>query len=102
MDLNLQNYSRSIYTVFDLLSDVGGLTGMFVSIFAVITASWNYGYFDEFMISRLFKVKKPEEEIEPGMSYFHKSSFFITNSCHVGKFFISWLPTCCLFCKRNR
>jgi len=73
VDLNLQRYDRSIYTVFDLLSDVGGLTGLFFSLFALIVTIWNFDSFEEFMISRLFKVKKPEREIEAEMSFFHKS-----------------------------
>ena len=64
MDLSLMQYSRSIYTFFDLLSDVGGLSGMFFSIFALIVAIWTYNKFDNFMAFRLFKIRKPQNELE--------------------------------------
>ena len=42
MDLNRVDYSRTRYTFFELLSDVGGLSGMLVSIFAVFMGAWNF------------------------------------------------------------
>ena len=57
MDLNQINYSRSRYTAFDLLSDVGGLSGMFASIFTVLMGIWNFNAFDAFLVSNLFKIK---------------------------------------------
>ena len=42
MDLDLDAYDRSRYTFFDLLSDVGGLSGIFVSIFSVFMGAWNF------------------------------------------------------------
>ena len=62
MDLNRVDYSRSRYTMFDLLSDVGGLSGMFVSIFAVFMAVWNFNQLDNFLVSRLFKAKISHSE----------------------------------------
>ena len=32
VDLNLMTYERTLYTLFDLLSDVGGLSGILVTI----------------------------------------------------------------------
>ena len=55
MDLDLLEYTRSRYTAFDLLSDVGGISGMFASIFAVFMAAWNYNALDNLMVTRLFK-----------------------------------------------
>ena len=42
MDQNRVDYDRARYTFFDLLSDVGGLSGMFVSIFSVFMGAWNF------------------------------------------------------------
>ena len=42
MDLSRVDYSRTRYTAFDLLSDVGGLSGMLASIFSVFMAAWNF------------------------------------------------------------
>ena len=57
MDLNRIDFSRSRYTVFDLLSDVGGLSGIFFSVFAIVMAAWNYNALENYMVAHLFKVK---------------------------------------------
>ena len=71
MDLNVMQYERNVYTVFDLLSDWGGLNGIIITVFSVISATWNYLSFDNFMVSRLFKIKKPDEEIVGVTQYFN-------------------------------
>ena len=38
MDPNLMMYERSIYTFFDLLSDLGGLNGILMTIAGIIIA----------------------------------------------------------------
>ena len=57
MDLNRMEYSRSRYTAFDLLSDVGGLKGMFAEIFVAFLAAWNFNAVDNFMSTKLFRNK---------------------------------------------
>ena len=42
MDLSLTNYERTLYTLFDLLSDIGGLSGILFSLFALFVRSWNF------------------------------------------------------------
>ena len=56
MDLNRVEYPRSRYTLFDLLSDVGGLSGIFFSVFALIMSAWNYNSLDNYMVTHLFKI----------------------------------------------
>ena len=56
MDLNRIDYSRSRYTVFDLLSDVGGLSGIFFSTFSIFMLAWNHNALENFMVAHLFKV----------------------------------------------
>ena len=75
MDLNLLQYERQIYTVFDLLSDVGGLTGILSLLFSVITSIWNFQSFENFMVSRLFKIQKPPNEIDQEANHFNKSYY---------------------------
>ena len=70
MDLNVWHIERKLYTVFDMLSDVGGLLGILTSIVAVISAIWNYQAFDNFMVSRLFKIKRPKEDINEDTGFF--------------------------------
>ena len=55
------NYERKVYTIIDMLSDIGGLTGIIATMFGIMNATWNYNAFDNFMVSRLFKIKKPKD-----------------------------------------
>ena len=57
MDLDQVMYSRSRYTIFDLLSDVGGLQGIFYSVFAILMSAWNYNSLDNYMVKHLFKAR---------------------------------------------
>ena len=70
MNLNRMDYSRGRYTAFDLLSDVGGFYIMIATIFALLMAVWNYNSVDNFMVTKLFRVK-PEDnnEVLGGKSY---------------------------------
>ena len=54
--LDISTIERNSYTVFDMFSDVGGLFGIFSAIFAIMSRIWNYNSFDNFMVSRLFKI----------------------------------------------
>ena len=49
---------RHGYTIFDLLSDMGGMYSLLISFFGLLLALFNYKHFDTFMASRLFKIKK--------------------------------------------
>ena len=62
MNLNRMEYSRSRYTAFDLLSDVGGLKGMFAELFVLFLAAWNFNAVDNYMVSRLFKMKAKDSD----------------------------------------
>ena len=69
MDLDVMHYERQVYTLFDMLSDFGGLTGILSSVFTLFTSAWNYQAFDNFIASRLFKVQKLSEQINPDTDY---------------------------------
>ena len=69
------HYERKLYTLFDMLSDIGGLAGILSLFFGVISAAWNYQVFDNFMVSRLFKIRKPSEEIKPEDEHFKQSKY---------------------------
>ena len=56
MDLDVMQYERQVYTVLDMLSDVGGLTGILMTVLGTFVATWNHNSFDNFMVSRLFKI----------------------------------------------
>ena len=60
-DLDLMHHERFVYTFFDLLSDIGGLSGILTMILASVSSMWNFNSFDHYMMSRLFKIKKPKD-----------------------------------------
>ena len=62
MDLNLMTYERQLYTMFDLLSDYGGLHGISFSIFAWFAGAMNFNNFDNMLVSNLFKIKQHSKQ----------------------------------------
>ena len=103
MNLNVMQYERQVYTIFDMLSDVGGLIGIMMSLLGFICAWWNYNQFDNFMVSRLFKIKKTVDEIKPGTEHFNKSEFIKLGQLpNFKEWFMSWIPKRCTFCKKSR
>ena len=89
MDLSLQSYERKLYTLFDLLSDVGGLSGILVTIFGLLIALWNYNYFDNMMVSGLFKIKnkhsKTPQDVKNGKLPECRELFYIKQCCRRNK-----------------
>ena len=57
MNLNKKTLIRSSYYVIDVLSDIGGISGIMMSFFAIILSIWNYNHFDNYMVSKLFKMR---------------------------------------------
>ena len=51
MCLDIIRYDRKLYTSFDALSDIGGLSGIIFSLFLVFLKLWNYNAFDNYMVS---------------------------------------------------
>jgi len=66
-NLAMTEFSRTIYTAFDFLSDVGGLSGILMSFLAISVGLWNYNSFENAMASHLFKFRRrPEEKSSAG------------------------------------
>ena len=57
MKLDLMTYERTIYTMFDLLSDIGGLSSILISLLAIVASAWNHDNFDNMMVAHLFRIK---------------------------------------------
>ena len=51
--------AREGYTILDYLSDIGGMQGMIFSGFALLLSFWNHNYFDDHLVSRLYKFERP-------------------------------------------
>ena len=98
MDLDVLELERTTYTYFDLLSDVGGLSSICRTFFAMILGFWNYKSFDNMMATSLFKIKNlgPASESDKA-SYIEEST---TPYCK--DLLMSLLPGCCIFCTSNR
>jgi len=92
-NLNMMHYERKVYTGLELLSDVGGFNGMLLLLFGVISNIWNFNNFDNFMVTRLFKIKKPKDELDDDMPYFLQSDYIkIGNFPYFLELFRSLLP----------
>ena len=48
---------------------------MLFSILAIISATINYKAFDKYMASRLFKIKKPKDQLKKDEPYFLQSNY---------------------------
>ena len=57
MNLDLVTMLRSGYTVLDVLSDIGGIQGIVMSGVGMFLSVWNYSNFDNYMASKLYKIK---------------------------------------------
>ena len=60
MNLDYTTVTRSGYTILDVLSDVGGIMSILFSAMSMFLSAWNYNHFDNFLVSRLFKVHRSE------------------------------------------
>ena len=56
MNMNLKMVARDGYTILDFLSDIGGILGLLISGITYILVFWNYNYFENFLVTRLFKL----------------------------------------------
>lgn len=59
-DLNL--VERRNYGILDLLSDVGGISGLLFSGVSLLLGMLNANFFDNFMVSKLYKLRDTHGE----------------------------------------
>ena len=90
--LDVLKVERTVSTLTDLMSDVGGFFGLLVMFGRVFSRLWNFNSFNNFLVSRLYKVMKPKEQIGEVTSYFDRSEFFSKSN----------LPQCLTFFCRCR
>ena len=70
-EFNVLSIERMAYTTFNLLSDIGGLSGIVMLFCRFVNTLWNFNAFDNFMISRLYKIKLPKEEVDNKTNHFN-------------------------------
>ena len=90
--LDLLKVERRVSTLTDLMSDVGGVFGLLVMFGRVFSRLWNFNSFNNFLVSRLYKIMKPKEKLKENTSYFNRSEFFTKSN----------LPQCLTFLCRYR
>ena len=49
---------RQGYYILDYFSDIGGIQSLLFSASAVLVSIWNSNYFDNYMVSRLYKLER--------------------------------------------
>ena len=90
--LDVLKVERTVSTLTDLMSDVGGFFGLLVMFGRVFSRLWNFNSFNNFLVTRLYKVIKPKEKIGEVTPYFDRSEFIQKNN----------LPQCLTFLCRYR
>ena len=99
--LTMLYYERTVYTTFDFLSDVGGLSGILISGLWIFVHFWNFNSFDNFMAVNLFKMKKPEDN-QSSRKKKHER-IVLANYPNCKDLMVSLVPRCCShLCKRSR
>ena len=66
MDYDLKMIARDGYTILDWISNVGGMQGMLISAMAFFLSIWNHNYFENYMVSHLFRIQASNDEMLPG------------------------------------
>ena len=89
MDLNRVEYSRTRYTVLDLLAAFGGFMGIFRWIFGTFMQAWNFQALDNFLISKLYQAKLANKKAFNQVEALERSRL-----PHIGAYMLSWVPTC--------
>ena len=94
---------RENYNILDLLGEVGGVQAILISFFQFILYFTNYHHFDSFMASKLYKIKKPEDEEQKSKTYFERSDYFKPGKCrNLCDYMIDSLPGRLKCCKETR
>ena len=57
-DLNLQVYTRSGYTILDLIANVGGLRTILSFVFSYLMSYWSFFSVQNYMVSTLFTYQR--------------------------------------------
>jgi hypothetical protein len=99
LDQDIKKYKRTHYSFFDLLSDIGGFQGILVTFLASLAGIWNHNMLDNYMVSRLYKLEKPNEDTRQIKDTFKESEFMKPRLLYNPKeYFRNLLPHWVCFC----
>ena len=98
MNLNQLVIVREGYTIFDFLSDIGGMQGILISFAAIFLGVWNYHFMDNFLVTRLYRLG--QIKLQRTSEEFGKQQLVLTNSSlrSICDYFCEKLPSCCQCC----
>lgn len=103
MDLNLTVVARDIYTGLDWISDIGGIQGMLISFVAVFMMYWNYNQLSNYLVTRLYKMKKPDARKRVYLNPDDSAEFIFPRILSNPRdAFCDLLPSCLQCCRSNR
>ena len=113
MNLSKITVERTGYTFLDVLSDVGGIQGLLLSFCGLIVGIANYNNFDNYLASRLFKIKDKSTK-KKDVSTFKESETTSSSSfmkptkwLNVYEYIFDFVPQClrkckCCHCRKTR
>ena len=61
MNLSQRVVARDGYTFLDYLSDIGGIQGIFISLVMFLMTIFNHNYFDNWMVTRLYRMENKDD-----------------------------------------
>ena len=106
MDLDRLEYARARYTVLDLLASFGGFIGIWGRIFGYFMAMWNFNALQNYMVSRLYKIRRPgafEDKNSPEYDRprLADKEFKRSRLPNCEDYIMSWVPNCLVCCKKR-
>jgi hypothetical protein len=73
---DLEVIQKEGYGALDLISDIGGLLGLLVSFCSFFVNLYNYNYFENFIVSKLFKAElNGSTDTEVNSSFWKRHQF---------------------------
>ena len=96
---------RNIYTILDLLSNIGGFTSILISALSFLIALWNYKNYEYHFLTHFFKKKalKTAANKKFNAHVNNNENFVPKNICNIQEYLLDLIP--CLnkvkCCRRN-
>ena len=81
-EMDARMMKRSAYNFFDMMSDIGGMQGLLYSGFAFFISIWNYKMFENYMVTRLFKLEQSDQDTRQIKDKFKQSDFMKPRRCY--------------------
>lgn len=93
---------RNIYTMLDLLSDIGGFITVIMSGISIALAIWNYRNFEYHFLINFFRMKS-SKTIENNSIKYSGENFVPKKICNIHEYFLDRIPALSKVrgCRRN-